>query len=222
MWYTTAFNKFAASFYAPGQAAWISPLGEVFDTGGDTHQGWMFSNQEYVDGETGVFSDIYEQMREDQDAYRSEELERLNDDIAYYEAENDPDELESLNRARKEKQEVEEEMGDVDPSSLNVSRLVTNLIMKGWLRKVDKYGKVIYESRVDDDDNALDLIEHDILKDMQEPRRRMVADTPIVLEEPGQRSWSFRLGDWVQSGMTLREWMNSGSANIEYGRAWDR
>jgi len=222
MWYTTAFNKFAASFYAPGQAAWISPLGEVFDTGGDTHQGWMFSNQEYVDGETGVFSDIYEQMREDQDAYRSEELERLNDDIAYYEAENDPDELESLNRARKEKQDVEEEMGYVDTSGLNVSRLVTNLIMRGWLRRVDKYGKVIYESMVDDDDNALGLIERDIRKDILEPRRRMAPDTPIVLEEPGQRSWTFRLGDWLQSGMTLKEWLNSEFANIEYGRAMDR
>jgi hypothetical protein len=222
MWYTTAFNKFAASFYAPGQAAWISPLGEVFDTNGDTHQGWMFSNQEYVDGETGVFSDIYEQMREDQDSYRSEELKRLNDDIAYYEAENDPDELESLNRARKEKQDVEEEMGYVDTSGLNVSRLVTNLIMRGWLRRVDKYGKVIYESMVDDDDNALGLIERDIRKDILEPRRRMAPDTPIVLEEPGQRSWTFRLGDWLQSGMTLKEWLNSEFANIEYGRAMDR
>lgn len=221
MWYTTVFNKFA-SFYAPGQAAWINPLGEVFDTNGDTHQGWMFSNQEYVDGETRVFSDIYEQMREDQDTYRSEELQRLNDDIAYYEAENDPDELELLNRARKEKQDVEEEMGNVDTSNLNVSRLVTNLIMKGWLRKIDKYGKVIYESSIDGADNALDLIERDIRKDILEPRRRMVPDTPVVLEEPGQQSWSFRLGDWVQTGMTLKEWMNSDFANIEYGRAMDR
>jgi len=221
MWYTTVFNKFA-SFYAPGQAAWINPLGEVFDTNGDTHQGWMFSNQEYVDGETRVFSDIYEQMREDQDTYRSEELQRLNDDIAYYEAENDPDELELLNRARKEKQDVEEEMGNVDTSNLNVSRLVTNLIMKGWLRKIDKYGKVIYESSIDGADNALDLIERDIRKDILEPRRRMVPYTPVVLEEPGQQSWSFRLGDWVQTGMTLKEWMNSDFANIEYGRAMDR
>jgi hypothetical protein len=221
MWYTTVFNKFA-SFYAPGQAAWINPLGEVFDTGGDTHQGWMFSNQEYVDGETGVFSDIYEEMRETQDGYRAEELERLNEDITYYEAENNPDELELLNRSRKEKKEIEEVVGDIDPSDLNISRLVTNLIMKGWLRKVDKYGKVIYESGVDDDDNALGLIERDIRKDILEPRRRMVPDTPIVLEEPGQRSWTFRLGDWLQSGMTLREWMNSEFANIEYGRAGNR
>ena len=218
MWYSNPFKKTKirlnkiATYYNKGQAEWINPVGQSFDTEGQTHQGWIFDNQDYVENETNIFSEIMDELREEQDEYRNQEIKRIEEILS------DPDigdeDQEYINRLNRDLEIYQNELGDVDMSQMSVSELVSKLIRKGWIRKVKKAGKIYYEFYGDE---SIPIIQDDIYKYLESLAHMNLPEIPIVLEDlQNWARYSFKINDFLDSGSTLLDWIESGDNHILY------
>lgn len=201
-------NKYS-SYYEKGQAFWIEPDGTKHDTEGETHQGWIFNNWQYVDDKTGMITDLLEEMREDQDANRIEEINRIKEELEYYKEEGDTDQIKRL---EEDLRLFEEELGYVDTSYINAYRLVSNLISLGWIRKADKYTAIHYEFF---DNNSLNIIADDIFSNIQDFKK---IHTIMLDNLSSGNTIKFNVMDWLNSGENLQDFIGENS-RVEYSKS---
>ena len=213
------FVKIAQYYKGWATVSWISSSGEEFDTEGDTHQGWIFKNILYLEEEHEFLSKLKDEAIEEEDEYRTKEIKRLKSDFDYYQ--DDPDMREECERIKIEINKLEEEMGNSEDilSHFTVSGLVSRLIGIGWIRKVDKHGKLHYEYS---GDKSIRIIEENLIDDLGDKDKRMGRETVVILEDLDiGYSGEFKIGDWLSSGLTLKDFMETDS--IIYGRTrWYR
>ena len=242
MWYKLAKKNALSGYYSGwGNAEWIDPTGENFSTEGGTHQDWMFKNMDYIDEETGLLSNYYEELEESHRERVSEELTKIDEEIASVQQElniarsqpePDMEEIQGLEQEiaawMKDRKGWEASLDDYSPSEdSSISEMVSRLIEQGWVRKIHKSGKLYYEISPGDWERSIKLVQDDIFNQLSNESNRISNDTPVTIEtcvrsNLGAPTSEFAIGEFLSSGQSLNDFMEDASSNISYGRSLRR
>ncbi len=206
--------KIAGYYSGWALASWISPSGEEFDTKGETHQGWIFNNRDFVERETGLFSEIETEIIEEHNDYILSEINRIKEELS--ESKDYDYDEEYINKLKEDLQFYEDAFDKIDLDNINVSQLVNKLIGKGWVRKLDKHGILHYEFA---GESSIKLIENNLLENISKEEARLKEYTPIILEDLlNFGEINFELGEWLKSGKSLLEWLKEDTDKYRYNK----
>lgn len=206
--------KVAQGYYNSwANAVWIDPDGEVIDTGGLTHQGWIGESYDFISMNYDIdfLEKIEEIISQETHEYLDERLKTLREEKQEMLDEGDVDGFRWHNVIRElEELEGEDAIYSIEESTrdnFNYTRwsgyVVRELLKNGWVRVVYKHSKYHIEINSLENDQAVKLASDYLFSLDLDPKQ-------MIRFELGSSVTDFSWGEFLNSGVTFLDFIGSG------------
>lgn len=213
--------KLALHYKGWASAYWIAPDGEVFDTGGDTHQGWISKSYEILqmNYNIDIVEEIQEEIMTEAHEYIEERIAELQKEIQEM-IDNEETEGSQWERAQEEFAELtsedsleyaEDAITDHFIMTKWYAFVMNRLLDNDWVRVVVKHNQVHVEVDELSDNSKLQRISDFLFSANLAPHIEI-----RLGEKNGWNEAVFQWEDFVQSGSSLADYVNS--QNVRWKR----
>jgi len=216
-WYKISCNyKYARGYYGSwANAFWIAPDGEAFDTGGLTHQGWIGESSDllYMNYDIDFPEKIDNLVSEEACDEFKERLKTLRESKEELLSEGNTEGFQ-WHWVTEELEELEQEDAihsyeEGIRDNFNMTRwseyVVRELLQEGWVRGVDKGGKLHIEVNDFEGNKPIQLASDYLFSLDLDPKK-------IIRFEVGSAVTDFSWGEFLNSGNSLMDFIGAGRA----------